>query len=360
MPLSTKFQAAAAPVAPLTIPLPLEENEEPVKERVYLSSWDPTPLLKELYEIRLMDDDTEDLSYKFIEMEGLMEKLPMNKKKATLLKTWKRRYFRAKNGWLVYYDNRNDEKPSDELLLMGGQIHAMGNQVIGIDDGKVVLIEFGSMSIRAGILKENATLPQLFFPNTVAVSSENNMVKHVIGFDAYKPEVRHSSQLVQPFGPTDKVDKFKVDFDTLPSVFTAIFKDLKIATEEYYVIEFQTISLFVSTCFVSKNFNEDCQQYQKNPEKFRETLYLKKYNIPDEIYTTISHSLSRFVSPEGLFNTDLWGMDYPTIQSLVMNAIQACPLDNRRHLCSNTGSHLTPKISCCLHWSMCIMFYVRV
>ena len=33
-----------------------------------------------------------------------MEKLPMNKKKATLLKTWKRRFFRAKDGWLHYYE----------------------------------------------------------------------------------------------------------------------------------------------------------------------------------------------------------------------------------------------------------------
>lgn len=33
-----------------------------------------------------------------------MEKLPMNKKKATLLKTWKRRFFRATDGWLYYYE----------------------------------------------------------------------------------------------------------------------------------------------------------------------------------------------------------------------------------------------------------------
>ena len=33
-----------------------------------------------------------------------MEKLPMNKKKATLLKTWKRRFFRAADGWLHYYE----------------------------------------------------------------------------------------------------------------------------------------------------------------------------------------------------------------------------------------------------------------
>ena len=48
----------------------------------------------------------EDISHQFISMEGLMEKLPMNKKKATLLKTWKRRFFRAKDGWLYYYEVR--------------------------------------------------------------------------------------------------------------------------------------------------------------------------------------------------------------------------------------------------------------
>ena len=50
--------------------------------------------------------NAKDISDKFVAMEGLMEKLPMNKKKATLLKTWKRRFFRAKDGWLYYYEVR--------------------------------------------------------------------------------------------------------------------------------------------------------------------------------------------------------------------------------------------------------------
>ena len=41
---------------------------------------------------------------KYINMEGYMEKLPQNKTKATLLKTWKRRYFKAKDGVLYYYE----------------------------------------------------------------------------------------------------------------------------------------------------------------------------------------------------------------------------------------------------------------
>ena len=50
--------------------------------------------------------NAKDISDKFVAMEGLMEKLPMNKKKATLLKSWKRRFFRAKDGWLYYYEVR--------------------------------------------------------------------------------------------------------------------------------------------------------------------------------------------------------------------------------------------------------------
>ena len=42
--------------------------------------------------------------FEHISMEGYMEKLPINKKKATLLKTWKRRFFKAQEGHLYYYE----------------------------------------------------------------------------------------------------------------------------------------------------------------------------------------------------------------------------------------------------------------
>ena len=48
------------------------------------------------------DQSENELTY--VNMEGYMEKLPLNKKKATLLKTWKKRYFKAFNGHLYYYE----------------------------------------------------------------------------------------------------------------------------------------------------------------------------------------------------------------------------------------------------------------
>lgn len=40
----------------------------------------------------------------YIPMEGYMEKLPLGKKKSTFWKSWKRRFFRAKDGYLYYYE----------------------------------------------------------------------------------------------------------------------------------------------------------------------------------------------------------------------------------------------------------------
>ena len=51
-------------------------------------------------------------------MEGYMEKLPINKKKATLLKTWKRRYFKAQDGYLYYYEVGNDILKFDMSIFL--------------------------------------------------------------------------------------------------------------------------------------------------------------------------------------------------------------------------------------------------
>ena len=40
----------------------------------------------------------------YTNMEGYLEKLPISKAKDTFLKTWKRRYFKAHNGTLHYYE----------------------------------------------------------------------------------------------------------------------------------------------------------------------------------------------------------------------------------------------------------------
>ncbi|XP_060557148.1 uncharacterized protein LOC132717647 [Ruditapes philippinarum] len=256
-------------------------DELVVDTRVKFREWDPSKLLEKLYEVKMMPDNVEDISHKFIGMEGLMEKLPMNKKKATLLKTWKRRFFKAQDGWLHYYESGNKDKPSDSLQLMGGKVEELGPRVLGVDDGrgkylmvrvptdheygswkvalesqtadnvkatyvrpspasiphpkkKVVIIDIGSCGIRAGILGERPTLPQVFFPSIVAIHNQTGEI--IVGADALKPDVRKSSKVSQPIQPTNKVDKFNIDMAVMKAILEKVFKDLGINQSQYLVM----------------------------------------------------------------------------------------------------------------------------
>ncbi|XP_062617675.1 uncharacterized protein LOC134279321 isoform X2 [Saccostrea cucullata] len=456
------------------VPVETEEGEDEVAPvRVNLSSWDPTKLLKDLYAVQLMPDDAKDISDKFVAMEGLMEKLPMNKKKATLLKTWKRRFFRAKDGWLYYYETSSRDKPSDTLQLMGGKVDDLGNRILGIDDGrgkylmvrcptdkeygqwklalesqtadnvkatyvrpvlscpqhpqkKVILIDIGSSAIRAGILGEHATLPTLFFPNVVAHSGDSKEL--AVGIEAFKPEYRKTTS--KTVHPTDKVDKFSIDMSTIGAVFKKVFTDLKVEPSEYWlmistpqnlgdkiraglmetlidkygvqgvcmvmqsllalysynatsgiivdvgermeilpiydgfvieggvsrqsyggqkVIESlnsclqgynfstpiqQLLVRYVmeQSCYLVNDYKETLKKCEEDPDSYKATVYLNNFDLPEGATMEVTHDYSCFKSPEGFFNTDLWGMDYPCVHKLVFQAIQSCPIDSRKRM----------------------------
>ena len=88
------------------------------------------PLLRELYSnVQRHKDQTTGQRYSRndssprsnrageISMEGYMEKLPMGRRRASLIKKWKKRYFRAKNGNLFYYEVRK-KGPHQVFLLL--------------------------------------------------------------------------------------------------------------------------------------------------------------------------------------------------------------------------------------------------
>jgi len=62
----------------------------------------------------------------FVNMDGYLEKLPLNKKKATLLKTWKRRYFKALNGMLYYFEVRTSAHLNSEHTSSFGVVGTPG------------------------------------------------------------------------------------------------------------------------------------------------------------------------------------------------------------------------------------------
>ncbi|ESO89889.1 hypothetical protein LOTGIDRAFT_164583 [Lottia gigantea] len=451
-----------------------------VTPRMNLISWDPVKLLKKLYHVKLIEETAEDISYQYVSMEGFMEKLPMNKKKATLLKTWKRRFFKAKDGWLHYYESSNRDRPSDSLQLMGGKILEMtdlGSRILGIDDGrgkflmvrvpsdkeygqwklaldsqiadntkagylqpvlyanphpkkKVLVVDMGSSAIRAGLLGEQASLPQLFFPCVASVNKTTGDI--IVGADAYKPENRSNSNLVYPVHPSNKIDKFTIDWKVIKVLFQKIFTELKINPSQHWVmlstpqslgdnlkeglmevfinqynmcgvcmVQQSLLSLysykatsgiivdigqrieilpiydgfvisggvsrlpygsdkiqnsltqsllennysFQSTieqlivkyimeqsCYVASHYKNELSECKNADNKISTTVKLDGFDLPPTAYSEVKYDEGRFKSTEGLFDTDMWEMDFPNLHKLVFQAIQMCPMDNRRHM----------------------------
>ncbi|XP_033746784.1 uncharacterized protein LOC117331917 isoform X2 [Pecten maximus] len=459
-----------------------EDDDEVLPSRINIRDWNPTKLLCDLYTVKLAKEEVEDVSDKFVGMEGLMEKLPMNKKKSTLLKTWKRRFFRAKDGWLHYFETNNRDRPSDSVQLMGGRIDDLGNRILGIDDGrgrylmvrcptdkeygqwklalesqtvdnvgatyvrpvlksppnprrKVVLIDIGSCSIRAGILGQEATLPEVFFPSNVARNKDSPEIH--IGIQAYHPDVRKTSTLMKAVRPTNKMDKdhmkaFNVDTEVMPAVLQKIFTDLNVDCTKYWIMmstpqnladqlkaalfeiligqfrvkgvcmvmqsllalySYQKTSgilvdigqrmeilpicdgyvieggvsrqsyggqkiedclnssltenkyvfgtpveqlilrhIMEQSCYVAEDYDDMEKKCATDRESCQSTVFLDKYDLPEGAHRQVIHDRSCYHSPEGFFNTDLWGMDYPCIHNLVFKAIQYCPIDSRKHM----------------------------
>ncbi|XP_014678530.1 PREDICTED: uncharacterized protein LOC106818328 [Priapulus caudatus] len=203
--------------------------DELIDDAPRMKYWDPTTLLRELYRIEPPPQEgasvaSEEETPTYIPMEGYMEKLPLGKKKSTFWKSWKRRFFRARDGYLYYYEGGNREQASGCMKLAGGAVEDMGTDMLGIDDGRgrflvvktlsakdkhlwklslssqvvenrqalyvqpsltftphpnkqVIIVDLGSSSVRAGILgsKRKLSLPASNYP-LVECNPQRNQV----------------------------------------------------------------------------------------------------------------------------------------------------------------------------------------
>nr|XP_042911412.1 actin [Parasteatoda tepidariorum] len=255
-----------------------EESNDILQPRNSTSSWDPKTLLDALYRLDFSNKpQTQKACY--LNKEGYIEMLPHGRKKATYWNPWKKKYIRLKNGFLFCYDNMQSEQPSLTIQLMGGQIEILDNKIIGIDDQKghfivlrcineddvdtwfdafssqctedfmntytspcphpisinkkVVVIDLGSSSIRAGILKSSPSLPQLFFPTVCAINKKSQ--KKIFGCGALNPDIRKDSYLKFLLHPSAKVAKYSIDTSLLLDLLKYIFQELNIYPEDYKV-----------------------------------------------------------------------------------------------------------------------------
>ncbi|XP_077496015.1 uncharacterized protein LOC144106925 isoform X4 [Amblyomma americanum] len=244
--------------------------------------WDPTDLLRELYRIEMpqLAQGSRDCGT-CINREGYLDVMPSNRKKATYWNPWRRRYLRLHDGLLSCLESDKSMKPLVKMQLLGGQVDTLENLMIGVDDRKghyvavkcgsavecqawlealqshcqqdpqrsfvqpierplpcnkrVVIVDLGGCSVRAGILMEQPALPTVYFP--AVCSTDRTTGQRSFGLDAVKPEVRKNSQLSFPLLPSAKISKYTIDVDGLPELMHKIFRDLGITNPLEYKVQ---------------------------------------------------------------------------------------------------------------------------
>ena len=198
--------------------------------------WDPTCLLEELYsDYRpLARSSTLDNA----RQSGYLEKLPVAQTKKTLLKGYKRRYFRAIEGNLYYYEDRLSERALGflkledcKLVLVPEKLNLCLTQSNGtslvmrahdhveltdwhralqleslhpttvttcsaMEDNPVIIMDIGACSVRVGLAGEDA-YPELFFPSVCSFDTATGECNDT-GLGALLPENRVGAKLVYP------------------------------------------------------------------------------------------------------------------------------------------------------------------
>uniref|UniRef100_A0A0N5BCK6 PH domain-containing protein n=1 Tax=Strongyloides papillosus TaxID=174720 RepID=A0A0N5BCK6_STREA len=257
-----------------------------IDENSVLHNWNPEKLISQLYKIDY-EPRKESKRNHFINMEGHLE-VPNTDTNIIpeLEKSWKRRYFKTKEGRLTWYATHYaDENFEGDILLSGTDIECDKNEGTfyihggmehakikvrvprepeGLFDKwrrallshssssildayvqpiakkvphsteKVVLLDLGSCSIRGGVLTKEPSLPQSFFP---AIGLFKNDGTVVVGSDALKPENRHNGVLHQPIPNTDPaIEKYKINKIILKACIDKVISDLKINPSKYKIL----------------------------------------------------------------------------------------------------------------------------
>lgn len=267
--------------------------------------------------------------------------------KNSILLAWKRRYFRLSSiGVLTVYDNQVTdlfkEDPIEMYNLMGGRVEYEQNRVISLDDcrgnyivcrccpndsnrdedfirwktaidsqivdrsdslwvrpnqsliddkqnsyhmneKKVLIIDIGTCSLRAGTYNNIPQLPQLFVPT---VCSRNQNLKLNVGFDALDyllsstaPSTidlhksismlslgsnmnQNGSQLIFPLRTKSNIDKLNMDIESIEAIFDYVVESLDICCPDYQI-------LVITTHKLSDKVNFQFLSLLLEKEKFR-------------------------------------------------------------------------------------------
>ena len=245
---------------------------------VMTQDWDPTCLLEELYLDFRPSTRGAALSGEMARHYGYLEKLPKNATKASMMKGWKRRYFRVMDDKIYYYEERTSpkalgfvrlsisrinpipEKNQIQIIEKGGQsimLRARDKEDVTAwhrailleaahptppmaspssptpsdDAASVLIIDIGASSVRAGFSGNNA-YPEMYFP---AVASLEATSYNAIGSGttALLPVNRYGAHQVYPRKELLRMDRTDSNLvlRALSCIIDTIVSDLDVDTE---------------------------------------------------------------------------------------------------------------------------------
>ena len=267
-------------------------------------NWDPTPLLKDLYKnitgevqpnaqkrkedtvLSRQQDSNQDLT-----MSGYLDKLPVNQIKATVFKSWKKRFFKITDSKLHYYHDHKAETPIGHITLTGSEITVPDEKLIQVTSKQknetivlrctslnecrdwyqalhaaavnipkttkqmhvevkqkspTIVIDLGGTTIKGGFAGDE--YPTVAFPAVYAVKYDKKSRRKFtesgipdpslckLGFEAFLPETRKVSKLIYPLKPTLKVDKYSVKIKYIPGFIEKVVNSLEIDPQNTTVI----------------------------------------------------------------------------------------------------------------------------
>lgn len=225
-------------------------NNVSVLKPMTTQEWDPTCLLEELY-----SDYKQGLvtaanpSGEAARHSGYLDKLPTNRTKANVMAKWRRRYFRAQEGNIYYYQDRRAEKALGFIHLQSSRVVPIPEKLqiqIVPKDGKsimlkapdveefqawhralnleaahptliapsspkpalenpIVIIDIGACSVRAGLVREDP-YPEIFFPAVCSFDAETYDVIEC-GLTALLPDNRCKAHQVYPRKVSLRMDR---------------------------------------------------------------------------------------------------------------------------------------------------------
>ena len=125
----------------------------------HVQEWDPSPVLRALYDNRRPErldqsadagEEANAFGPKVVRIEGYLEKLPKGKERSGMLTRWHRRYFKACDGELAYYDDDKATRASGAIRLRGSEISFKGGNLLEVFDPR----KKSRMVLRAGSTQE--------------------------------------------------------------------------------------------------------------------------------------------------------------------------------------------------------------